>query len=1029
MPQPSPAQSRPLLPADFLAPSSLLAEQSADSRATLESALCAAQERLEESLTQAENLSEMRGDDSSPLATFLALDERQRSQLGRLITLSDFALETLCRRPELLSELLESGELERALPVAQLTERLAAGLISADDEKAMQQVLRRFRQLRMLGIVWRDLNGADMWQTAAAVSHLAEVTLEGALGWLEASLEPRYGRPAPDRFGEPQRLVVLGMGKLGAGELNLSSDIDLIFAFPDKGETSGGRKSLDHQEYFTRLGQKLIAALDAMTADGFVFRVDMRLRPLGDGGPLVGSFSMLASYYQDQGREWERYAMLKARPVAGSVAAGERLIAHLRPFVYRKYLDFGAIESLREMKAMINREVKRRGLSDNIKLGSGGIREVEFVAQAFQLIRGGRESELQVTSLKQAFARLPALGLLPQAVVDELVPDYVFLRDLEHALQAQADRQTQTLPLDPLGRERLALAMKLPDWEALTARLEEVRTRIRHHFDNVIAAPEDDEAEQGEGQQALDEWRALWRGELTAEEGEALLAESGFESAAESFRRLDSLRRSRAVQGMQRIGFDRLDALMPPLLQALGSAAGDPEKPGEHDASRVLERVLPLIEAVLRRTAYLALLRENPDALAQLMRLCAASPWIAEQLARYPVLLDELLHPHNLYSPADKTRLADELRTALSRIPEDDEEALLEALRVFRHAQVLHVAASDIAGARPLMKVSDYLTFIAEVVLEQVLAMAWKTLTRKHGFPIGRDGQPITGDSLSGSFVIVGYGKLGGIELGYGSDLDLVFLHDAASKGQTDGPRPLDNPLFFTRLGQRIIHLLTAVTPAGALYEVDMRLRPSGNSGLLVSSLAAFRDYQLTQAWTWEHQALVRARAVAGDPALALAFEEVRREVLGQQRDEKTLRQEVIAMRHKMRDHLGSSAKDREAGQFHLKQDAGGIVDIEFLAQYCVLALSYQVPALLEWSDNMRLLETLESCGRLPGEQAGELREAYLAYRDVSHRLALEKHGSLMRLEQHPVIAAHRERVITLWQALLGEDQVSHEGV
>ncbi|WP_176494268.1 bifunctional [glutamate--ammonia ligase]-adenylyl-L-tyrosine phosphorylase/[glutamate--ammonia-ligase] adenylyltransferase [Cobetia sp. 5-25-4-2] len=1024
-PASSPHSSRPSadlpLPADFLPLESLLGQQSEHSRQTLEEAAGAARERLNESLMQARSLSEMRGDASSPVATFLALGAQQRLELARLVTLSDFALDTLCRRPELLAELIESGELERALPPRELSVRLTEGLSAAEDEKAMQQVLRRFRQLRMLGIIWRDLNGTGMWDTAGAVSRLAEVSLEGALGWLEAFLEPRYGRPAADRFGEPQRLVVLGMGKLGAGELNLSSDIDLIFAFPDKGETTGGRKSLDHQEYFTRLGQKLIAALDAMTADGFVFRVDMRLRPLGDGGPLVGSFSMLASYYQDQGREWERYAMLKARPVAGSITAGERLIAHLRPFVYRKYLDFGAIESLREMKGMINREVKRRGLSDNIKLGSGGIREVEFVAQAFQLIRGGRESELQVTSLKTAFARLPELGLLPQAVVDELVPDYVFLRDLEHALQAQADRQTQTLPLDPLGRERLALAMQLPDWEALTERLEEVRARIRLHFDNVIAAPEDEETEPPEGQQALDEWRALWRDELTVEEGRELLAESGFEAPDESLRRLNSLRRSRAVQGMQRIGFDRLDALMPSLLQALGSAAGDPEKPGEHDASRVLERVLPLIEAVLRRTAYLALLRENPDALTQLMRLCAASPWIAEQLARYPVLLDELLHPHNLYSPADKVRLADELRIALSRIPEEDEEALLEALRVFRHAQVLHVAASDIAGARPLMKVSDYLTFIAEVILEQVLAMAWKTLTRKHGFPLGRDGQPITGDSLSGCFVIVGYGKLGGIELGYGSDLDLVFLHDAASKGQTDGPRPLDNPLFFTRLGQRIIHLLTAVTPAGALYEVDMRLRPSGNSGLLVSSLASFRDYQLSQAWTWEHQALVRARAVAGDPALALAFEQTRREVLGQAREADALGKEVVAMRHKMRDHLGSSAKDRDAGQFHLKQDAGGIVDIEFLAQYCVLSMSHQEPELLRWSDNMRLLETLEACGRLPGEQASELREAYLAYRNTSHRLALEKRGSLINLEQVPLIAMHRERVITIWQSLLGE--------
>ncbi len=964
-------------------------------------------QRLSASLAQADNLAEMTG--REPLSPdWEGLGEARRRQLARVVVVSDFALDTLVRYPDWLLHLDAGGELDAAPGPDTLAAWLEERLEAAEDEAALHAALRRFRRARMLGIVWRDLArpaGIDMWATAAAVSRLAEVCLEGALDWLERHHEPRWGRSAPRGDGSEQRLVVLGMGKLGAGELNLSSDIDLIFAFPEKGETQGGRTALAHQEYFTKLGQKLIAALDAMTADGFVFRVDMRLRPLGEGGPLVGSFSSLAAYYQDQGREWERYALLKARPVAGDRQAGQELLAQLRPFVYRRYLDFGAIESLRELKALINREVKRRGMQANIKLGSGGIREVEFVVQAFQLIRGGRDTELQVTSLRTALTRLPELGLLPQAVVEELEPDYVFLRDLEHVLQAREDRQTQSLPDDALDRERVALALDQDGWPALMARLDEVRERVRRHFDAVIADPEDEAAESGEsgaaGGQTLDDWRTLWSGELDADEAQAMLAEAGFGEAETALRRLSGLRQSRQVQSMQQIGHDRLSALMPLLLDAVAQSDAP---------DTALERVLPLIEAVLRRTAYLALLRENPEALSHLMGLCAASPWIAEQLARYPLLLDELLTPATLYTPADKARLADELRQALARLPEDDEEAQLEALRVFKHAHVLRVAASDIAGTRHLMKVSDYLTYIAEVLLDAVLAMAWRHLVRKHGYPQRHDGSRAGAEP---EFLIVGYGKLGGIELGYGSDLDLVFIHDADTQGSTDGARPIETALFFTRLGQRIIHLLTAVTPAGTLYEVDMRLRPSGNAGLLVSSLAAFGDYQRREAWTWEHQALVRARAVAGHAGLAEGFDAIRREILGRERDPEALREEVVKMRDKMREHLGGKA---QAGEFDIKHDPGGMVDIEFLCQFAVLSMGHETPELLRWSDNMRILETLEATGRLPAEACRRLREAYLALRSAAHRASLTRDTTRGRDAD---FAAHRQAVRDAWQQLL----------
>jgi glutamate-ammonia-ligase adenylyltransferase len=987
------------LPADFL--------PADDIPTALRPALEKAWQRLSESLARADNVAEMTGQEP-PSENWLALGPERRRQLARVIAISDFALDTLVRYPEWLLHLDAGGELDESPAAETLTAWLSERLESVEDEAGLHAVLRRFRRARMLGIVWRDLvrpAGTDMWATAAAVSQLAEVSLEGALGWLERHFEPRWGRPAARSDGSEQRLVVLGMGKFGAGELNLSSDIDLIFAYPEQGDTEGGRTSLAHQEYFTKLGQKLIAALDAVTADGFVFRVDMRLRPLGDGGPLVGNFSSLAAYYQDQGREWERYAMLKARPVAGDLEAGGELLGNLRPFVYRKYLDFGAIESLREMKGLINREVKRRGMQANIKLGPGGIREVEFVVQAFQLIRGGRDTELQVTSLRTALSRLPALGLLPQGVVDELEPDYVFLRDLEHALQALEDRQTQSLPDDDLDRERVALALDMEDWPALLARLEEVRGRVRGHFDAVIADPEEEIEENGEaadeGGLSLDDWRALWCGELEPQEGEAMLAEAGFDEAEKALRRLVGLRQSRQVQAMQRIGYDRLEALMPLLLDAVAVS----------DAPDIaLERVLPLIESVLRRTAYLALLRENPEALSHLMGLCSASPWIAEQMARYPILLDELLTPATLYTPADKERLADELRQALGRIPEDDEEAQLEALRVFKHAHVLRVAASDIAGTRHLMKVSDYLTYIAEVLLETVLAMAWRHLVRKHGYPLRRDGSRAGAEP---EFLIVGYGKLGGIELGYGSDLDLVFIHDGDSRGETDGARPIDAAVFFTRLGQRIIHLLTAVTPAGTLYEVDMRLRPSGNAGLLTTTLDAFAEYQRREAWTWEHQALVRARVVAGHSRLAAGFDAVRSEILGRERDREALREEVVKMRHKMREHLGGKS---EAGQFDLKHDPGGMVDIEFLCQFAVLAMGHETPELLRWSDNMRILETLEGSGCLPAEECQRLRDAYLALRSTAHRASLTREAARGREAD---FEAHRQTVIAAWQRLL----------
>ncbi|WP_312937088.1 bifunctional [glutamate--ammonia ligase]-adenylyl-L-tyrosine phosphorylase/[glutamate--ammonia-ligase] adenylyltransferase [Pseudomonas sp.] len=932
----------------------------------------------------------------------------QREQFEQVGAASDFVMQQVVREPAVFCELIGSGELQRALAPGELCARLATAVQAAQTEDELGRVLRHERNRQQVRIIWRDLTRqAELKETCRDLSELADACIDQAYQWLYPRHCQQFGTPVGARSGEAQHMVVLGMGKLGAVELNLSSDIDLIFAFPEGGETQGVKRPLDNQEFFTRLGQRLIKALDPVTVDGFVFRVDMRLRPYGSSGALVLSFNALEQYYQDQGRDWERYAMIKARVVAGDQAAGAQLQAMLRPFVYRRYLDFSAIEALRTMKQLIQQEVRRKGMADNIKLGAGGIREVEFIAQAFQLIHGGRDLSLQQRPLLKVLATLEGQGYLPPAVVAELRDGYAFLRYTEHAIQAIADRQTQMLPEDPVDRERVAYMLGFADWTQFHERLMQWRERIDWHFRQVIADPDEDEAE---GELVVGgEWSPLWEQAQDEEAACRQLQEAGLQQPAEALRRLTALRASPSLRSMQRIGRERLDAFIPRLLaQAVEHA----------DPDLVLERVLPLVEAVARRSAYLVLLTENPGALRRLLTLCAASPWIAEQITRFPLLLDELLNEGRLFSPPLAPELASELRERLMRIPEDDLEQQMEALRHFKLAHSLRVAASEITGNLPLMKVSDYLTWLAEAILDQVLFLAWRQTVARHGQPQRSDGS-----LCEPGFIIVGYGKVGGIELGHGSDLDLVFIHDGDPNADTDGAKPIDSAQFFTRLGQRIIHLLTTQTNSGQLYDVDMRLRPSGASGLLVSSLGAFERYQQNEAWTWEHQALVRARVLVGCKAVGGAFEGVRDRVLGKARDIGALRTEVSDMRAKMRASLGTkssaagtAANAFDAGvPFDLKQDAGGIVDIEFMVQYAALAWSHDHPALLRWTDNIRLLEELEQAGLMPAADAALLREVYKAFRSASHRQALQKQAGVVDASQ---FADERREVRRIWGEL-----------
>ncbi|MCK5792127.1 MAG: bifunctional [glutamate--ammonia ligase]-adenylyl-L-tyrosine phosphorylase/[glutamate--ammonia-ligase] adenylyltransferase [Ketobacter sp.] len=943
------------------------------------------------------------------MAAVAALDTQTLRQLEACVLASDYVVDQLVRYPRLLLQLVDSGDLLSRYGNDRYRSALQTQLAGAQDEAAVARVLRQFRRREMVRIIWRDSCGlADFQETVGDLSHLADACIDGALdklyGWMEPEFGLPYYHPSPSpssQQGQPMPMVVLGMGKLGACELNLSSDIDLMFAYAHEGETRGGRRSLAHRDFFTRLGQKLIKALDENTVDGFVFRVDMRLRPYGSSGALALNFRAMESYYEEQGREWERYAMIKARAIGSDNGDGDELLRRLRPFVYRRYVDFGVIESLRELKKLINQEVLRKGNEDNVKTGAGGIREVEFIAQVFQLIRGGQDVALQQRNLMQVMGIIRDLELLPAAVIQSLCDDYVLLRNVEHRIQALQDRQTQLLPTDPLQQARIAVGMGYADWAGFYQVLGQARQRVRSHFDALIAAPQDQDEVV-----VRDQAVALWMTEQSGAEGQEDLQALGFRALESSWHLLHEFRTSRQVTHQQAVGRERLDKLMPMLINACAQQA---------DPDLTLQRVLRLVEAILRRSAYIALLVENPHSLERLAMLFAASPWVADTIARYPMLLDTLLNEATLLNPLDVDTLKNELRQVLLRIPEDDLERQMDALRQFKHSHVLRVAASEIAETLPLMKVSDYLTWLAETLLQAVLELAWHQMVDKYGRPTRADGTPCEQD-----FIIVGYGKVGGIELSYSSDLDLVFIHDADSSGVTDGDKSIDNNVFFARLGQRIIHILTSKMASGELYETDMRLRPSGNSGLLVSSLKAFQDYQENNAWNWEHQALVRARVVAGCPRLARRFAEVREAVLSRPRDEAQLRQEVVAMREKMLGHL-STYKELELNEarlaadcsFDLKQDPGGIVDIEFLAQYLVLRWSAQKPAMTRWTDNMRILDSALEQAILSAEQVTALQNAYLLYRSQTHALALQHGSGKVSAEQ---FVEQRRQVREIWR-------------
>lgn len=923
---------------------------------------------------------------------------------------SDFVAAACIRNPHMALRLINSGNLLRTYPDGTLDQLLAPLLqplqqaVSEPDADRflapLKGALRHFRRREMVRIAVRDLSGlAALEETMADLSALAERTIDGALQLLYDRMCLTDGVPV-DSAGNRQNLAIIGMGKLGAGELNFSSDVDLMFAYPLNGQTQGGQKPISNETFFTRLCRQIIQVIGEKTADGFVFRVDTRLRPYGDAGPLVMDFDRMEDYYQFHGREWERYALIKATAIAGDRDGGRQLLQRLRPFVYRRYLDFGVFESLREMKHRISAEVRRKKLHDNIKLGSGGIREVEFFGQMFQLIRGGVFPALQQPAIQSVLHTLGQEGFVSQQVCLELQTAYRFLRTTEHRLQAMDDQQTHALPTEPLARLQLARSMGLNTWKAYRQALDDHRRRVRHHFEGLLVAPtESTPAREGADQAA--EWSGLLSAAMSSDERRQFLDKAGFQDSHAIAALLENFYHEPATRSLSSAGKQRLERLMPRILDA-ARRCEEPET--------VLRRVLQLLKSIQQRISYLSLLLEYPIALTHLIRLVDASPWITTFLSRHPVVLDELLDPRTLYTPPGPEALRAGLERQLASVPENDPEYQIEALCIFRQINTLRVAASDITNVLPLMKVSDHLSWIAEAILHKVVEISYHHLVAKHGRPACT----LNGHTCRQGFAVIGYGKLGGIELGYGSDLDLVFLH-AADPGETiGGKRPIDNSYFFARLGQRVVHMLSTHSAAGTLYETDMRLRPSGPSGLLVSHVNGFRAYQLDEAWTWEHQALIRARPITGDAVLRAAFAAIRRQVLCLPREPEALKTSVREMRERIRRSRPPAPPDR----FDIKEDVGAMVDIEFLVQYLVLRHAADHPEIVRWTDNVRLLQALAESGVIDGTTAYRLRRAYLIFRAVVHRRNLQERPTAVadsRRFQHL-----RALVQRFWRQTLG---------
>jgi len=905
-------------------------------------------------------------------------------------------------RPALLAQYsplsLKRSDFERFLHL----EMQVAGVNPADQDQAqaastnavLNGAMRRLRNLVVCNLIERDLRGAaDLGEVVQTMSAFADFAVQTHLHALMQEMTALYGVPIGEESGNPQELIVLGMGKLGGGELNVSSDIDLIFVYPEDGDTrtdSPAQRSLSNHEFFIRLGKKLIGALSEITADGFTFRVDMALRPNGGSGPLVASLNMVEEYLIRQGREWERYAWTKARAMTGQAADIAALEAISRPFIYRRYLDYGSIDALRSMHAQIRAEVQRQEAlhperSNNVKLGRGGIREVEFISQVFQLIRGGRDPELRDRSTRTTLHTLAAKGLLEAQVVNQLQTAYTFLRNLEHRLQYLDDAQTHTLPPNPDDQLRIAQMMGHADLASLLAQLDEHRRIVAQQFDAIFNDKQS--SEQSEHAPANQRGSNGAGSLCDLQDGDSLetiaatMHALGLDEPDEAAQRVLSTLQSPRLQTLPEASRTRLMALINSALIIIAAA------PEATSGLPALRRLLDFFEAIARRAAYLALLTEYPHALTRVIRMMAASDWAAKYLTQHPILLDELLDDRNLKAAPDWNTFAQDCQRQLDTVPGDTERQM-DILREVHHAQLFRLLAQDLEGDLSVERLADHLSALADILVAATVQAVWQSIAQRH--------------RETPQFAVIAYGKLGGKELGYVSDLDIVFLYDDEDQ---------EAPALYAKLAQRFITWMTAHTPAGTLFDIDIALRPDGASGLLVSSFATFAKYQHNSAWMWEHQALTRARFCAGDSSIGSRFEALRETLLRQPRETQQLKQEVLGMRLRMHE-----AHPNRSTQFDLKHDDGGMIDIEFIVQFLVLQHAAQYGQLTGDIGNIALLKLCGSLGLIDPLLADQVADAYRLFRKLQHQIRLQ--GEERARAPHERVQKESESVKRLWSAV-----------
>jgi len=905
-------------------------------------------------------------------------------RLSQVLACSSFVQRQVVRFPEMCKALCQKTD-SVDWCADKLFEDLMAMTSGVTDEAIIMRMLRQFRNQHMLRIAWLDITGEEVDLILQYLSALADALIRCAVDWAYSIACARSGVPR-DEEGKEQQLIVIGMGKLGAQELNFSSDIDLIFCYPSRGETDGAR-STSNEEFFTKMCRVVIRLLDKVTVDGFVFRVDTRLRPFGESGALVLNADAMEIYYQSHAREWERYAMVKARLITGSEEGKAELTTMIKAFVFRRYLDYGVFDSIRVMKRQIEAQLQKKGVEHNVKLGPGGIREIEFIGQAFQLIRGGRDKALQARGILKVLGILAEMHQISPLTAQELSEDYRYLRRLENHIQEIDDRQTHDLPTDATNQARLVLSMGFSSWLDLLEKTQQTMRRVHQYFNKLVDF--DEPTEQTDNIDWLD---------LNEEALDSFFVAKGGSVSEETRKGIIHFCHSYSVRQLQEKGRQYIVRLLPMLLERL--VIVEPEE-------KIVLIFLAMLEKICNRVAYLVLLVESPSVFNQLTRLAVLSPWIVTQVTRSPILLDELIDLHSLYQVPSRDELHAELDKAFLSIDSGDVEGQMEALRLFKQVSVLRVAASDLTGTIPVMVVSDKLTEIAEVIVEKVVALSWKSVCSQYGMPANASAELVSG------FAVIGFGKMGGIELGFGSDLDVIFLHkDAQMDEMTVGDRVVSLGEFYMRLGRKIISYMVTRTFSGKLYEMDLRLRPNGNSGLLVSSESSFEQYQQKDAWAWEHQALVRARFVAGCSEVAGRFNKIRSEVLGLQRDKAALRNEVVEMREKMR----ASLLTKKQGFFDLKHGVGGIVDIEFIVQFGVLANANEHDTLLTYTDNIRLLHELSKIGFLSTSQQQRLDDAYKAYREASHHASLAEQPTMVQVD---LVDEHVRWVTSVWDEIM----------